>query len=119
MNELAGAVKQTIHDQDFLCWAADKGWKFRIVVYPEKAYMKEPIEALDLSVRSYNCLKRAGFMTIRELIQAINGRDDLKRFRNLGAKSADEIMLKLFLYQYAKMDETAKGKYLAKIKGMN
>ena len=52
-----------------------------------------PIEDLDLSVRSYNCLKRAGINTIAEL----TGRSeaDMMKVRNLGRKSLDEIQEKL------------------------
>ena len=51
------------------------------------------IDELDLSVRSYNCLKRAGINTVDELIQ----RDevDMMKVRNLGKKSLDEVRQRL------------------------
>ncbi|CAH1855887.1 DNA-directed RNA polymerase subunit alpha [Convivina intestini] len=52
-----------------------------------------PIEDLDLSVRSYNCLKRAGINTIVELTDRTE--DDMMKVRNLGRKSLDEIQEKL------------------------
>ena len=52
-----------------------------------------PIEDLNLSVRSYNCLKRAGINTVKELISRSS--DDLYKIRNFGKKSFDEITLKL------------------------
>ena len=51
------------------------------------------IEDLDLSVRAYNCLKRAGITTVRDL--AACSEEDLKGVRNLGMKSREEIINKL------------------------
>lgn len=51
------------------------------------------IEELDLSVRSYNCLKRAGIQTVQEL--ASKSEDDMIKVRNLGKKSLKEVKEKL------------------------
>lgn len=51
------------------------------------------IEELDLSVRSYNCLKRAGINTVDELIQKTE--EDMMKVRNLGKKSLEEVQQKL------------------------
>lgn len=51
------------------------------------------IEELDLSVRSYNCLKRAAINTVGELIQKTD--DDMMKVRNLGKKSLEEVVEKL------------------------
>lgn len=51
------------------------------------------IEDLDLSVRSYNCLKRAGIQTVDELTQKTE--DEMMRVRNLGKKSLKEVKDKL------------------------
>jgi len=51
------------------------------------------IEELELSVRSFNCLKRAGINTVSELTQ--KSEDDMMRIRNLGRKSLDEVKNKL------------------------
>lgn len=51
------------------------------------------IEELDLSVRSYNCLKRAGINTAQELIQRTE--EDMMKVRNLGRKSLEEVEEKL------------------------
>nr|WP_106781805.1 DNA-directed RNA polymerase subunit alpha [Lysinibacillus timonensis] len=51
------------------------------------------IEELDLSVRSYNCLKRAGINTVLEL--ANKSEDDMMKVRNLGRKSLEEVKAKL------------------------
>lgn len=51
------------------------------------------IEELDLSVRSYNCLKRAGINTVQELTERTI--DDMMKVRNLGKKSLEEVQEKL------------------------
>ena len=52
-----------------------------------------PIEDLDLSVRSYNCLKREGVQTVGDLVQ--KSEQDLLDIRNFGQKSIDEVRDKL------------------------
>ena len=51
------------------------------------------IEELDLSVRSFNCLKRAGINTVEDLIE--KSEEDMMKVRNLGRKSLDEVIGKL------------------------
>jgi DNA-directed RNA polymerase subunit alpha len=51
------------------------------------------IEELDLSVRSYNCLKRAGINTVEEL--TMKSEDDMMKVRNLGKKSLEEVQKKI------------------------
>lgn len=58
----------------------------------EKA-LELTIEELDLSVRSYNCLKRAGINTVEELTEKTE--DDMMKVRNLGKKSLEEVIQKL------------------------
>lgn len=53
------------------------------------------IEELDLSVRSYNCLKRAGINTIAELVE--RDEEEMMKVRNLGKKSLEEVQQKLAL----------------------
>jgi DNA-directed RNA polymerase subunit alpha len=55
--------------------------------------MDMTIEDLDLSVRSYNCLKRAGINTVADLVQ--KSEDDMMKVRNLGRKSMEEVKKKL------------------------
>jgi DNA-directed RNA polymerase subunit alpha len=60
---------------------------------PLGANLDTPIEELDLSVRSYNCLKREGITTVGELVTKSEA--DLLDIRNFGAKSIDEVREKL------------------------
>ena len=55
-----------------------------------------PIEDMDLSVRSYNCLKRAGINTVEDLIK--KSISDMLKVKNLGIKSIDEVIAKLESY---------------------
>lgn len=62
--------------------------------YTQNAQILElPIEDLDLSVRSYNCLKRAGINTVDELTQ--KSEEDMMKVRNLGKKSLKEVKQRL------------------------
>ena len=58
----------------------------------EKA-LEMTIEELDLSVRSFNCLKRAGINTVEDLIN--KSEDEMMKVRNLGRKSLEEVVAKL------------------------
>ena len=55
--------------------------------------LRMTIEELDLSVRSFNCLKRAGINTVEDLIN--KSEEDMMKVRNLGKKSLDEVKHKL------------------------
>ena len=58
----------------------------------EKA-LEMTIEELDLSVRSYNCLKRANINTVEQL--TAKSEDEMMKVRNLGKKSLEEVIQKL------------------------
>ena len=55
--------------------------------------LEKTIEELDLSVRSFNCLKRAQINTVEDLISKTE--EEMMKVRNLGKKSLDEVLLKL------------------------
>ena len=62
-------------------------------VTEQKAVLSSPIEDLELSVRSYNCLKRQGIDTLEQLLDCTDV--DLVNIRNFGSKSIDEVKNKL------------------------
>jgi len=68
----------------------------------ENKYENFTIEELDLSVRSYNCLKRAGIQTILELTDRTE--EDMMKVKNLGKKSLKEIKEKLAAYNLSFKD---------------
>lgn len=57
---------------------------------------EKPIEEMELSVRSYNCLKRAGIETIGDLAKKTKA--DMLKVRNMGAKSLEEVLQKMESY---------------------
>ncbi|MFS8629339.1 MAG: DNA-directed RNA polymerase subunit alpha [Limnochordales bacterium] len=63
---------------------------------PKDRILSMTIEELDLSVRSYNCLKRAGINTVEELVKKTEA--DMLKVRNLGKKSLQEVKEKLAQY---------------------
>ena len=60
---------------------------------PADKVLELTIEELDLSVRSFNCLKRANINTVEDLISKTE--DDMMKVRNLGRKSLEEVINKL------------------------
>ena len=77
-------LSQEAMDAEIMVEKDDKG--------KEKA-LEMTIEELDLSVRSFNCLKRAGINTVEDLIS--KSEDEMMKVRNLGRKSLEEVMAKL------------------------
>ena len=73
---------------------------YNILVPPEEdkitQILEMTIEEMDLSVRSYNCLKRANIHTVEDLTKKTE--DDMLKVRNLGKKSLDEVIFKLESY---------------------
>ncbi len=65
----------------------------------QQQILKMAIEEMDLSVRSYNCLKRANIHTVEDLTK--KSEDDMLKVRNLGRKSLDEVINKLASYGLA------------------
>ncbi|MCG3139806.1 MAG: DNA-directed RNA polymerase subunit alpha [Anaerolineae bacterium] len=62
---------------------------------PSRIY-ETPIEELELSVRAYNCLKRASITKVGEILEKLQkGREELLNIRNFGQKSLDELMERL------------------------
>ena len=112
-------ISEVIKDEDFVDWICEHEGRFRFVVYQGMEAMEQDIDELELSVRSYNCLRRAGYQTINSVVNDIDRREDLFKIRNLGRKSADEVMLRLFLYTYENLKPEKRKSYLEKIKAMN
>ena len=67
--------------------------KLTIEVWTDKTVMKMTIEELDLSVRSFNCLKRANINTVEDLTNKTE--EEMIKVRNLGRKSLEEVEHKL------------------------
>lgn len=72
------------------------------------------IDELQLSVRSWNALKRAGISTISELIDLI-ACDGLPKVRNLGRKSNAEIKTRLMAYGFDQLSEAARIRFFEQV----
>ena len=76
---------------------SDKGSSTEVMVekndHGKEKALEMTIEELDLSVRSFNCLKRANINTVEDLINKTE--DEMMKVRNLGRKSLDEVIDKL------------------------
>ena len=90
-----------------------KGASFKFRIHMTKTMRETPIDALELSVRSYHSLKRAGYESIGEVVEAISEGQALKGIRNCGEKSAREIMEHLFLFQYNSLPADRQYNYLS------
>ena len=96
-----------------------RGGLLKFPIYMSKEFMETDVTDLDLSPRSYNCLKRVGLHNVGTLVESMEGRDDLLKIRNLGKKSADEIMTHLFLYQFSILSSERQKTYLHKVEELN
>ena len=82
--------------------------------------MKESsVDVLELSIRSLNVLKRAGFFTIGDVVYAIADGLSINSLRNCGSKSAREIMEHLFLYQYYQLPVEKRDDYIYEMTVLN
>lgn len=88
---------------------SDKGSNTEIMVEKDdedkEKVLEMTIEELDLSVRSFNCLKRAGINTVGDLVN--KSEEDMMKVRNLGRKSLEEVIWKMASlgYNLRKEDE--------------
>lgn len=72
------------------------------------------IESLELSVRSYNCLKRAGVANVRNLVEIIHN-GEFMRIRNLGKKSRIEIQEKILDIGYDALTAAEKYEFITDV----
>lgn len=114
LEEILTKIGDTINIENLLLHR-----KLQFPIYVETAIMNEDLSELDLSVRSSNCLRRAGFHTIGDLVSGITKSDDLLKIRNCGANSAKEIMQKLFIHQYSVITGDRQIKWLNEIVRLN
>ncbi len=95
---LSMAAKILMDHLEQIASIKDSVFEAESVIKPDVSGVENPmatmmIEDLDLSVRSYNCLKRAGIQTVEEL--TLKSEDEMMRIRNLGKKSLKEVKDKL------------------------
>lgn len=73
-----------------------------------KRACEAPIDEIEFSPRANNSMKRASVFTIGQIIDIINDEDGLKRIRNLGTKTENEIKTRLLAFAYDKLTENEK-----------
>ena len=113
------SLKQVMNSMEGVELKEKRGGKFHFPLYMTKKMSETLLEALALSVRSNNALKRAGFRTIGDLAKSLSEGVELKSVRNCGAKSIREIMEQLFLYQYYLLRPEHRADYLLEVVAMN
>ena len=106
-------------NEDFDTIYGKYGKQLRFPVYLGEKLLTAPLEDLELSVRSYNCLKRAGMQTVGDVVEKFQRRTDLMKIRNLGMRSANEIMQAIMEYQYALLSDEGKVRYLKRVAELN
>lgn len=111
--------------EEILAVLADNKRTFHYQVIFTKEQLRQEIDVLDLSVRAYHCLKRAGFHNLEQLVNGIYTKDgesskkQLRKIRNLGMNSADEILIKLMNYQFMSLSESKRKDYMDKLLEIN
>lgn len=93
--------------------------KYKFPIYLNHSLEEMDIENLELSVRAVNCLRRAGYHTIGNLVNAIESDEDLKKIRNCGKTSISEIMNSLLCFQYEMLGPERRKKYINRINELN
>ena len=96
-----------------------KGGRFRFLLHLTPSMSATSIEALDLSVRGFNCLRRAGYETIGDVAAVIEAGNGLTKIRSCGKTTIQEIMIKLFLYQYSVYSDARRERYLLETVALN
>ena len=113
------SLKQVMNNVEGVELKEKRGGKFHFPLHMTEKMRETPLEALALSERSKNALKRAGYRTIGDLAKSLSEGMELKNIRNCGAKSVREIMEQLFLYQYYAFRPESREEYLLEVVAMN
>ena len=96
-----------------------KMFHFKVMFTSEQ--MAQDIDVLDLRPRAYNCLKRYGYNTVGDVVNGVETREEesskrqLLKIRNLGRNTAEEILMKIFYYQFLVLPDEKKCDYMQKI----
>ena len=112
-------VKSVIGQMDGVEIKEKRGAKLRFRMYVTQKMMSMQLEDLELSVRAFHSLKRAGFDYVGDLLDALEQGMDLRRIRNCGVTSIREIQERLFLLQYYSLPEKRRESYLKEVVELN
>ena len=98
---------------------------FHFQVMFSEEQMREDVAVMDLSQRAINCLRRSGINTVGQLVKSFHTKEgetskkQLRKLRNLGQNTADDILIKLFFHQFTVLSENRRKSYMDKILEMN
>ena len=119
MNEQGQTLMEIMNQIEGVELKEKHGGRFAFRMHMTAAMESTPLEALELSVRAYNSLKRAGYHTVGELVEAVSSGKNLGSIRNCGKRSIREIMEHLFLFQYYLLRPEKREAYLREVIQMN
>ena len=111
-NEKYGMMKEIFNSIEGVDLHEKKSGRFYYTMHLTPKMEEADIEALDLGVRAYNGLKRAGYNTVGQLVAGITSGEDIRRIRNCGVKSYSEIMERLFLYNLVNIQEGKREQFI-------
>ena len=113
------SMMELLNYVDGLSLKEKQGRSFRFRMHMNRSMEEASIDALDLSIRSYHCLKRAGYDNIGTLAEDIASGKSLSSIRNCGKKSVREIMEHLFLFQYYSLKPEKREAFLEEVVNLN
>ena len=111
-NEKYGMMKEIFNSIEGVDLHEKKRGRFYYTMHLTPKMEEADIEALDLAVRAYNGLKRAGYNTVGQLVAAITSSEDIRRIHNCGVKSYSEILERLFLYNLVNIQEGKREQFI-------
>lgn len=112
-------LKRLFQDIEGVTLHGSKSGAFTFPIYLTAAEGELDIGMLDLSVRAYNSLRRAGIGTIGQLVNTYQHSSELKKIRGCGASTIAEIMESLFFYQLNRCGEAGRSRYIDEVIRMN
>ena len=98
---------------------------FHFQVMFSEEQMREDVAVMDLSQRAINCLRRSGINTVGQLVKSFHTKEgetskkQLRKLRNLGQNTADDILIKLFFHQFTVLSENRRKSYMDNVLEIN
>ena len=108
MNEKAKQYYAQAEESGILVALAPFGSSLQVSIPMMQSLCEQPIEELNLSVRSYNGLKRCGVHTVNDVCNMIMSENGLAKIRNIGRKSIGEIKTAMLVQGYNRLSQKSK-----------
>lgn len=97
----------------------DRDERFLFPVYLNSGIRGIDLESAEMTIHTTNCLKRAGFQRMGDILEHAKSRRDLLKIRNFSSKSAHELLVALFCYQFRLLDLQEQKEYVSRILELN